>query len=166
MITCGSFGKAAPSGNSFCFSCGATLPAPGPASGPADGAVVLARERTIPLITNPYLVLPCIAIPVGLGLVFGAVFRRITGAEDMQLLFAVLGGLMALVVLCVTAVLPVVTGGGLLTAFFIGPGGVAHRAGSVTRTPGRAAAAGPVLMGSVRERRCRPAGIVTGIQYP
>jgi hypothetical protein len=126
----------------------------------------LTWERRIPLITNPYLVLQCIAIPLGLGLLLGMIFLLITGAADMPLLFLVLGGFMALVFLLVTAVLHIVTGGGLLTTFFIGPEGVACRAGSTTSTLNRAATAGSVLMGSMGGDGRRPPGNVAGIQYP
>jgi hypothetical protein len=156
MTTCEACGKLVPEGNAFCTSCGAKLAARAPAEklsagGAAcgDGGGFLTWERKIPLITNPYLVLQCIAIPFGIGVFFGLIFWLITGAQDMLLLFVVLGGFLALVFLSVMLVLQVVTGGGLLTTFFISSEGVAHRAGSTTGTLNRAAVVGSVLTGSI-----------------
>jgi len=64
-------------------------------------------------------------------------------------MFVVLGGFLALVFLFVMLILQIVTGGGLLTTFYISSEGVAHKAGSLTGTLNRAATAGSVLMGSV-----------------
>lgn len=149
MIACEACGTAVPDGNAFCTSCGAMLPAASPAPASPVGEEILTWERRIPLITNPYLVLQCIAIPLGIGLVLGMIFGLITGTMDMLLLFLALGGFMALVFLLVTAVLHIVTGGGLLTTFFIGPQGVAYQAGSTTTSLNRAATAGSVLAGSM-----------------
>ena len=156
MTICEACGKAVPDSNAFCTSCGAVLPAPAPGSRHAGAAEPgsgdresLTWERKIPLITNPYLVAQCIGIPLLLGILLGSVFRLITGADDMLLLFFVLGAFMALVFLSVTAVLHVVTGGGLLTTFCIGPEGIAHKAGSTTRNLDRASTAGAALLGSM-----------------
>ena len=108
----------------------APAPAEKPAAGVAPGGTaedLLTWERKIPLITNPYLVLQCIAVPSGIGIVLGLVFWLITGAQEMLLMFVVLGGFLALVFLLVMLVLQVVTGGGLLTTFFISSEGVATR---------------------------------------
>lgn len=155
MAVCEACGKAVPDGNAFCTSCGAVLapPAPGSrftgASGMERGdSEILTWERKIPLITNPYLVMQCIGIPLLIGIILGCVFMLMTGVQEMLLMFVVLGVFMALLFLFVTAVLHVVTGGGLLTTFCIGPDGVGHRAGSTTRNLDRAATAGAVLMGS------------------
>ena len=156
MTTCEACGNVVPEGNAFCTSCGAALPAPAPAEKPAAGIApggtdgdLLSWERKIPLITNPYLVIQCIAIPSGIGFVLGLVFWLITGAQEMLLMFVVLGGFLALVFLLVMLVLQIVTGGGLLTTFFISSEGVAHKAGSMTRSLDRAATAGSVLLGSM-----------------
>jgi hypothetical protein len=156
MIICEACGNVVPEGNAFCTSCGAMLPVPAPAQKPAAGIAlgetaedILSWERKIPLITNPYLVIQCIAIPSGIGVVLGLVFWLVTGAQEMLLMFVVLGGFLALVFLLVMLVLQVVTGGGLLTTFFISSEGVAHKAGSMTRTLDRAATAGSVLLGSM-----------------
>ncbi len=142
-------------GNAFCTSCGAVLaPAPGGAEASAPGLVrgpeaSLTWVRKIPLITNPYLVLQCILIPLGLGLILGLVFWLITGAQDMLLMFIIIGAFLAVVFLLVMLVLQLVTGGGLATTFFISNEGVAHKAGSTTRSLDTAATVGSVLMGSM-----------------
>jgi hypothetical protein len=156
MTTCTACGKLVPEGNAFCTSCGAVLPAEDPAGKKADGGSTggeaggfLTWERKIPLITNPYLVLQGIAIPLGIGVVLGLIFWLITGAQDMVLMFVVIGGFLALVFLAVMLALQIVTGGGLLTTFFISSEGVAYRAGSMTSTLNRAVTAGSALAGSI-----------------
>src|SRR5512133_1712891 len=156
MTDCEVCGNLVPEANAFCTSCGAKIPAPDSAEMPAACAApggadadLLTWERKIPLITNPYLVLQCIAIPLGIGVFLGLVFWLITGAREMLLMFVVLGGFLALVFLVVMLILQIVTGGGLLTTFYISSEGVAHKAGSLTGTLNRAAAAGSVLLGSV-----------------
>ena len=156
MTICEVCGMVVPEGNAFCTSCGAGLVTTAPvkktvAGGTAGGEAgeFLSWERKIPLITNPYLVLQCMAIPFGTGVFLGLIFWLITGARDMLLLFGVLGGLLAVLFLFVMLVLQIVTGGGLLTTFFISSEGVAHRAGSTTGTLNRAATAGSVLTGSM-----------------
>jgi hypothetical protein len=155
MTSCKACGMVVPEGNAFCTSCGAMLPVEASAGGHAAGGAAggetgefISWERKIPLITNPYLVLQCIAIPLGIGIVLGLIFWLTTGAQDMLLLFVVLGGFLALVFLLVMLVLQVVTGGGLLTAFFISSEGVAYKAGRTTGALDRAATAGSVLLGS------------------
>jgi len=156
MTTCEACGNVVPEGNAFCTSCGAVLPAPAPAEKTAAGVApggtagdLLSWERKIPLITNPYLVIQCIAVPSGIGVVLGLIFWLITSAQDMLLMFVVLGGFLALVFLLVMLVLQIVTGGGLLTPFFISSEGVAYQAGSTTSSLNRAATAGSVLLGSM-----------------
>jgi len=155
MTLCEACGKEVPAGNAFCTACGARLaPAPGekPAAGKATGAVagdLLSWERKIPLITNPYLVLQGIVIPLGIGVALGLVCWLISGEQDMLLQFIVLGGFLALLFLFVMLVLQIVTRGGLLTTFYISGEGVAYRAGSTTRKLDRAVTAGSVLMGSM-----------------
>lgn len=155
MTNCEVCGNLVPEANAFCTSCGAKLPVPDSAEIPAACAApggadadLLTWERKIPLITNPFLVLQCIAIPLGIGVFLGLVFWLITGAREMLLMFVVLGGFLALVFLLVMLILQIVTGGGLLTTFYISSEGVAHKAGSLTGTLNRAATAGSVLMGS------------------
>lgn len=145
-----------PEGNRFCTSCGAMFRAPASAEKPAAGVATgggaeepLTWERKIPLINNPYLVLQCIAAPLGIGIVLGLIFWLITGAQEMLLMFVVLGAFLALVFLLVMLVLQIVTRGGLLTTFFISSEGVAHKAGSTTGNLNRAATAGSALMGSM-----------------
>jgi hypothetical protein len=156
MMNCEACGRSVPEGTAYCTSCGAMLPVPVAPEAPSPRATadnnageILAWERKIPLITNPYLVLQGIAIPLGIGILLGIIFRLITGAGEMLLMFIILGGFLALLFLFVMLVLQIVTGGGLLTAFFISSEGVAYRAGSQTGTLNRAATAGSVLMGSV-----------------
>jgi hypothetical protein len=152
MMTCEACGNAVPEGNAFCTSCGAVLPAPAAARIPGAPGVttgdLLSWERKIPLITNPYLVIQGIAVPAGIGVVLGLLFRLITGTQEMLLMFVVPGGFLALVFLLVMLVLQIVTGGGLLTTFFISSQGLAHKAGSMTSSLNRAATAGSVLLGS------------------
>jgi hypothetical protein len=115
---------------------------------PGEPDDLLSWERKIPLITNPYLVLQCIAIPSGIGIVLGLLFWLFTGEQGLFILFLVLGGFLALLFLLVMLVLQLVTGGGLATTFFISSEGVGYRAGSTTRALNRASAAGGVLLGS------------------
>jgi hypothetical protein len=156
MTTCEACGDEVPEGRKFCTSCGAMLAVPSPAGRPAAGAVSdcaaedsLLWERKIPLITNPFLVLQCIGIPLGIGLFLGLVFWLVTGAQEMLLMFIVLGGFLALVFLFVMLVLQIATGGGLLTMFVISSNGVGHRAGSATRSLDRVATVGSMLAGSM-----------------
>jgi hypothetical protein len=155
MTLCETCGRVVADGTTFCTSCGTLLRAPAPAETPAtrdtagrESGELLTWERKIPLITNPFLVLQGIAIPLGIGVVLGLMFWLITGAQEMLLMFVVLGGFLALVFLLVMLVLQIVTGGGLLTTFYIGSEGVAHRAGRTTGALNRAATAGSVLAGS------------------
>lgn len=155
MTACEACGKEVPEGNAFCTSCGAMLapvPSGSPSAGSAGGekpAGFLNWERKIPLITNPYLVLQGILIPLGLGFLLGLIFWLITGAQDMLLMFVILGAFLAVVFLLVMLVLQLVTGGGLATTFFISNEGVAHKAGSATKNLDTAATVGSVLMGSM-----------------
>jgi hypothetical protein len=156
MTTCEDCGEAVPEGYAFCTACGALQrePVPTGETAPRDPAGTepeerISWERKIPLITNPYLVLQGIALPLGIGVILGLIFWLITGTREMFLMFVVLGGFLAMVFLLVMLVLQIVTGGGLLTTFFISSEGVAHKAGSTTRNLDTAATAGSVLLGSV-----------------
>jgi hypothetical protein len=155
MTPCEACGKEVPAGNAFCTSCGAMLAPPEPRGNPGADAITgepaeyFTWERRIPLITNPYLVLQGIFIPGGLGVILGLVFWLLTGAQDMLLMFLVLGAFLAGVFLLVMLVLQLVTGGGLLTTFFISSEGVAHKAGTTTSKIDTAATVGSVLMGSM-----------------
>ena len=44
-------------------------------------------NRKIPLITNPYLVLQCIFIPLGIAIVMGGFLSVVTGSVEMLVLF-------------------------------------------------------------------------------
>jgi hypothetical protein len=155
MVSCEACGNVMPDGTAFCTSCGAVL-APGSAAGrpagmvfPAGSGELLVWDRKIPLITNPWLVLQCISLPLGIALVFGTLFSLISGSWEMLVLFLVLGGGLALLMLLILLVLQLVTGGGLSATFFISSEGVAYRAGSTTRTPDRVAAGGSAVLGSL-----------------
>ena len=150
MTACRNCGNPVPDGTAFCTSCGENVPPEEPFSGPgpADTGEVLVWERKVPLITNPYLVMQCIAIPLGAGILLGLLFLPLSGAPEMLLLFAVLGAFLAGLFLVVLLLLQLATGGGLLTTFFISSRGVAYRAGSVTRSADRAVTAVAALGGS------------------
>jgi len=109
----------------------------------------LSWQRKIPLITNPWLVLQGIAIPLLIGLFLGGGFWLATGERGMLVLFLVVGAAMAILFLAIMAVLQLATGGGLETEFFISSTGVAHRAGTTTRILDRAATAGSLFGGSL-----------------
>jgi hypothetical protein len=109
----------------------------------------LTWERKIPLITNPYLVLQGIGIPLGIGVVLGVVFWLITGASEMLLMFTIIGAFLSVLFLLVMLVLQIVTGGGLAATFFISSEGVAHKAGSTTTALDTAATIGSALGGSL-----------------
>lgn len=156
MPHCEACGKEVPAGNAFCTHCGAMLAQPVSGSettaGDTPGSTpeeYLTWVKKIPLITNPYLVLQCIFIPLGLGFFLGLVFWLITGAEEMLLMFLVLGAFLAGIFLLVMLVLQLVTGGGLATTFFISNEGVAHKAGSTTESLNTAATIGSALAGSM-----------------
>jgi len=155
MISCNTCGNVVQDGTAFCTSCGA-LTAP-VITGRHDVATavegspeLLTWDRKIPLITIPWLVLQCIAIPIGIALVFGTLFSLITESMEMLSLFLVVGGGLA-----VLLVLYIVTGGELLTIFFISDEGVAYRAGSTTRTLDRIAARGIRSSRFPVRHRCR-----------
>lgn len=152
MTACEACGKAILAGIRFCIYCGAMLTGPAQGAGEARSSIpeeCLSWERKIPLITNPYLVLQCIFIPLGIGVLLGLFFWLITGAGEMLVMFLILGGFLAILFLFVMVVLHLVTHGGLSTTFFIGSKGVAHSAGSTTRSLNRASTGGSVLLGSM-----------------
>jgi hypothetical protein len=156
MTTCEVCTIDVPSGNTFCTSCGAKIAAPAPAGKPGAGdtnrvkpAEHLTWERKVPLITNPYLVLQGIFIPLGLGIIIGLIFWLITGAQEMFLMFLGVSGFLAVVFLLVMFVLQLVTRGGLATTFFISNEGVACKAKRTTRSLDTATTIGSVLLGSM-----------------
>jgi hypothetical protein len=106
-------------------------------------------NRKIPLITNPYLVLQCIFIPLGIAIVMGGFLSLITGSVEMFVLFFIISAGLSLLMLLIMLVLHVVTGGGLDTEFLISSEGVAHNAGSTTRALNRASAGGSAVLGSL-----------------
>jgi hypothetical protein len=144
-------------GNTFCTSCGVVIDLPTGNYRSADARVqaetsadLLNWNRKIPLITNPYLVLQCIFIPLGIAIVIGGFLSIITGGEwDLLLLFLILCAGLSLLMLLIMLVLQLVTGGGLETEFFISNEGVAHKAGNTTRALDRASAGGSVVFGSM-----------------
>ena len=157
MAICESCGKEVLTGNRFCTSCGVVI---NPLTGnyrPADARVqagtpadLLNWNRKIPLITNPYLVLQCICIPLGIAIVMGSFLSIITGEEwDLLLLFLILGTGLSALMLLIMLVLQLATGGGLETEFFISDEGVAHKTGNTTRALDRASAGGSVVSGSL-----------------
>ena len=157
MTICETCKKEVLTGNRFCTSCGVVI---NPLTGnyrPADARVqagtpadLLNWNRKIPLITNPYLVLQCIFIPLGIAIVMGSFLSIITGEEwDLLLLFLILGAGFSALMLLIMLVLQLVTGGGLETEFFISDEGVAHKAGNTTRALDRASAGGSVVSGSL-----------------
>jgi hypothetical protein len=154
MTTCEACGEEVAAGNVFCTSCGAVIAAPGTTAaavqpGIRGPEVSLTWDRKIPLITNPYLVLQCIIIPVGIGLIAGIFFSLLLGSSDLLFGFLIIGGALAILMLLVCLVLQLLTGGGLATTFFISSEGIAHKAGGTTKNLDTAATVGSVLMGSV-----------------
>jgi len=157
MTICETCGKEVLTGNTFCTSCGVVIDPPTGNYRPADARVqagtpaeLLNWNRKIPLITNPYLVLQCIFIPLGIAIVMGGFLSIITGGEwDLLLMFLIISAGLSVLMLLVMLVLQLVTGGGLETEFFISDEGVAHKAGNTTRVLDRASAGGSVVFGSV-----------------
>jgi hypothetical protein len=114
---------------------------------PADS---LSWKRKIPLITNPYLVLQCIFIPLGIAILMGSFLSIITGGEwDLLILFLILSAGLSVLMLLIMLVLQLATGGGLETEFFISDEGVAHKAGGTTRALDRVSAGGSLVSGSL-----------------
>ena len=157
MVTCDACGKDVPEGNRFCISCGAVIvPAPGPSGKTATSGQekevtgLVTWTRKIPLITNPWLVLQCIFIPLGIGLVCGSFLSLITGGEwDLLVMMLIIGAGMSVLMLIIMLVLQILTRGGLETEFFISNEGVAHKAGRTTRSLDRVSAGGSVVLGSL-----------------
>lgn len=156
MTLCEVCGHEVPAGTHFCTSCGARLPASPssspvePACGDPESPVVepLIWNRKIPLITNPYLVLQCLLIPLGIGVGLGIIFAIITESAGVMWGFSIIGLALGILFLGIMLVLQLVTGG-LDTEFFISDRGVAHRAGRTTRALNRASTGGSALLGSM-----------------
>jgi hypothetical protein len=157
MAACDACGRDVPEGNHFCTSCGAVItPAPhrfeSIAQREAEGkpAGLVTWNRKIPLITNPWLVLQGIGIPLGIGIVCGVFFSLVTGGEwDMLTLFLILGAGLSVLFLIIMLVLQLVTGGGLDTDFFMSDEGVSHKAGKATRALDRVSVGGSAVLGSM-----------------
>jgi hypothetical protein len=157
MVTCEACGRDIPEGNAFCTSCGAGIsPPPGysatrtPAGSGENPERLVTWSRKIPLITNPYLVLQCIFIPLGIGIVMGSFLSLITGGEwDLLILMLILGAGLGVLMLIIMLVLQIVTRGGLETEFFLSNEGVAHKAGRTTRALDRVSTGGSAVLGSM-----------------
>ena len=157
MVTCEACGSDVAAGNAFCTSCGAVLTPPSCDSGTATPEKLVEKpgglvswSRKIPLITNPWLVLQCLFIPLGIGIVMGSFLSLITGSEwDLLIMMLIIGAGLGVLMLIIMFVLQIVTGGGLETEFFISDEGVAHKAGSTTRTLDRVSAGGSAVLGSM-----------------
>ena len=157
MVRCEACRKDVPEGNRFCIFCGAVLTPSAIYSGivategfdeKPEGLVTWSKK--IPLITNPYLVLQCIVIPLGIGVVMGSFLSLITGGEwDLLLMMLIISAGLSLLMLIIMFVLQLFTGGGLMTEFFISSEGVAHKAGSTTKTLDRVSAGGSAMLGSM-----------------
>jgi len=157
MVTCEACGKDVPVGNNFCTSCGGVIVSPPGFSGTAVLAgqerkpkELVSWKKKIPLITNPYLVLQCLLIPLGIGMVMGSVLSLVAGGEwDLLVLMLIIGAGLSVLFLIIMLVLQIVTGGGLETEFFISNEGVAHSAGRTTRTLNRVSTGGSAVLGSM-----------------
>ena len=62
-------------------------------------------NRKIPLITNPYLVLQCIFIPLGIAIVMGGFLSLVTGSVEMLVLFFIICAGLSLLMLLIMLVL-------------------------------------------------------------
>lgn len=140
----------------FCTACGTARPSFPEKAGSGNKIAMsgssgecIIWNRKIPLITNPYLVLQCIFIPLGIAIVFGGFLSLITGSVEMLILFFIICAGFSLLMLLIMLVLQLVTGGGLDTEFLISNEGVAHNAGSATRALNRVSAGGSAVLGSL-----------------
>jgi hypothetical protein len=156
MTLCETCGREVSAGQRFCTGCGAAI---APQAGNDRHAKTRVQagtpgeflnwNRKIPLITNPYLVLQCILIPLGIAIVIGGFLSLVTGSGEMLVLFLIISAGLSMLMLLIMLVLQLVTGGGLDTEFFISDEGVAHKAGSSTRALNRASTGGSVVLGSL-----------------
>ena len=156
MTLCETCKTEVPESQWFCTTCGTGLPSSPEKTGSGNKITPsglfgerIIWNRKIPLITNPYLVLQCIFIPLGIAIVFGGFLSLITGSVDMLVLFFIICAGLSLLMLFIMLVLQLVTGGGLDTEFLISNEGVAHNAGSTTRALNRASAGGSAMLGSL-----------------
>jgi hypothetical protein len=156
MMLCDTCKTEVPESQRFCTVCGTALPSFPEKDGlgdkittPGSSGECILWNRKIPLITNPYLVLQCIFIPLGIALVFGGFLSLITGSIEMLILFFIICAGFSLLMLLIMLVLQLVTGGGLDTEFLISNEGVAHNAGSTTRALNRVSAGGSTVLGSL-----------------
>jgi hypothetical protein len=109
----------------------------------------LTWQRKIPLITNPYLVVQCIALPILAPLPVALILVAVTGGDwEILPLFLIIGAALGVLMLIIMLVLQVATGGGLETEFFLSNEGVAHKAGSTTRALNRISTGGSAALGS------------------
>lgn len=156
MTLCETCKTEVPESQRFCTACGTALPSLPEIAGSGDKKIPsgiygerIIWNKKIPLITNPYLVLQCIFIPLGIALVIGGFLSLITGTIDMLVLFFIICAGLSLLMLLIMLVLQLVTGGGLDTEFLISSEGVAHNAGSTTRALNRVSAGGSAMLGSL-----------------
>jgi hypothetical protein len=156
MTLCETCKTEVPESQRFCTTCGTGLPSSPEKTGSGNKITPsgllgerIIWNRKIPLITNPYLVLQCIFIPLGIAIVFGGFLSLITGSFDMLVLFFIICAGLSLLMLIIMLVLQLVTSGGLDTEFLISNEGVAHNAGNTTRALNRASAGGSAMLGSL-----------------
>jgi len=83
--------------STVCTACGTALPSFPEKAGSGNKRAMsgssgecIIWNRKIPLITNPYLVLQCIFIPLGIAIVFGGFLSLITGSVEMLILFFII----------------------------------------------------------------------------
>lgn len=157
--TCEVCGASVAGINSFCISCGACLSPPETGADPRSPLLTggvrdahgefLTWHKKIPLITNPYLVLQCIALPILAPLPIALILVAVTGGDwEIMILFLIVGAALAVLMLVIMLCLQVATGGGLETEFFISNEGAAHKAGTTTRALNSISLGGSAALGS------------------
>jgi hypothetical protein len=156
MTLCETCKTEVPEPRRFCTACGTALASSSENAGSGDtkttagtSGELITWNRKIPLITNPYLVLQCIFIPLGIAIVMGGFLSLVTGSIEMLVLFFMISAGLSVLMLLIMLVLQLVTGGGLDTEFLISTEGVAHNAGSTTRALNRVSAGGSAVLGSL-----------------
>ena len=112
MTLCETCKTEVPESQRFCTACGTALPSLPEKAGSGDKKIPsgtygerIIWNKKIPLITNPYLVLQCIFIPLGIALVIGGFLSLITGNLDMLVLFFIICAGLSLLMLLIMLVL-------------------------------------------------------------